>query len=103
MFCEQLKRRREETLGRDVLESAKLADRKLIFVPLLLFMGRFWGILRCCLAFGGHTSKTIHPIDKALHTLQVFLKHLFLHLLSVTVVPLRVILRSQVITRLRPF
>ena len=69
-------------MERDVLESAKLADRKLIFMPLLLFLGRFWGILRCCLAFSGHTSKSLHPGDKALQVLQV-IYHDFLHSFSI--------------------
>ena len=61
-------------MRQDVLKSAKSADQKLLFVPILLILGRFWGTLRFLLYVGHQLPSGNSPIDawnKALLALQV--------------------------------
>ena len=65
-------------MRQDVLKSAKSADQKLLFVPILLILGRFWGTLRFLLYVGGQLPIGNTPIgawNKALLALQVCLNN----------------------------
>ena len=58
----------------DVLKSAKSADRKLVFVPILLILGRIWSLIRfldVLVSNGTLHKQTITSADKVLLTLQV--------------------------------
>lgn len=69
----QLNQRLQGPMEPDVLKSAKSADRKLIFVPLLLFFGRFFGILKFFLVMFSDQKRVpmLKWTEKALLTLEV--------------------------------
>eukprot|EP00112_Aurelia_sp_Birch-Aquarium-sp1_P003841 Seg1433.2 transcript_id=Seg1433.2/GoldUCD/mRNA.D3Y31 product="G-protein coupled receptor 157" protein_id=Seg1433.2/GoldUCD/D3Y31 len=66
-------RSQQGPMRQDVLRSAKSADQKLLFVPILLILGRFWGTLRFLLYVSNSLPSGNKPIGaghKALLALQ---------------------------------
>ena len=63
----------KKTTKAGVLKIAKIADRKLIFIPIMFILARIPGTVRFLLFLSNNTARKLGPGSKALLSLQVFI------------------------------